>query len=157
VAGQHQRQELRDNSQSLSWQHAWSRSTVSNLAYFRRFSQSRLYGSPFDTPIFASQNRRHARHGFLASITFSHGRHSLKAGVETAPVSPSESFVFAVTESEEAEDQGISEDAREYDREHPFMFQDRRARGTSSFYIQDVVSRIEDLTLSLGCDTIDPT
>ena len=35
--GQHQRQELRDNSHSVSWQRVWSANTVTNLAWFHRY------------------------------------------------------------------------------------------------------------------------
>src|SRR6185503_4990737 len=51
--GQRQRQELRDNAQSVSWQRLWNAATVSNLAYFRRAYRAQLFGSAHDTPIFA--------------------------------------------------------------------------------------------------------
>jgi hypothetical protein len=149
-AGQRQRQELRDNSQSISWQHTWSPSTVSNIAYFRRFYESRLLGSEFDTPIFAAQDRRHVRQGILASVTHVYRRHTVKAGVETTRVTPREFFTFSITDQEVAEDEGISEAARAFTRDHPFVFHDRRVRGQASWYVQDVFSPLENLTISAG-------
>jgi Carboxypeptidase regulatory-like domain/TonB-dependent Receptor Plug Domain len=38
LAGQRQREELRDNRQSIAWQHTWSPTTLSNVVYFRHFT-----------------------------------------------------------------------------------------------------------------------
>ncbi len=150
LAGQRQRQELRDHSQSISWQHTWSPTTVSNLAYFRRFYQSRLFGSQFDTPIFAEQDRKHVRQGFIASVTHVYRGHTFKAGAEATRVTPREFFTFAITDEVEAEDEGVSEAALEFDLDNPFVFRDRKVRGQVSWYIQDVFSPIENLTVNAG-------
>ena len=145
LAGQRQRQELRDNSQQVSWQRVWSANTVTNLAYFRRFYQSKLLGSEFDTPIFAAQDRRHARQGIIASLTHFFRGHTLKTGLEATRVSPREFFTFAITDEEEAEEREVSEQALEFDRANPFVFRDRKTRGQFSGYIQDVFSPLENL------------
>jgi hypothetical protein len=112
MAGQRQRQELRDNSQSFSWQRVWSSSTVSNFAYYRRFYESRLFGSRFDTPLFAEQGRKHTHQGLIASITRFYKGHTLKAGAEGSRITPREFLTFAITDKEAAEEANISEAAR---------------------------------------------
>jgi hypothetical protein len=109
LAGQRQRQELRDNSQSFSWQRLWTSSTITNLAYFRRDYKADLFGSENDTPIFAEQDRRHTRHGLIASVTHVRGKHTIKSGLEASRVAPREIFTFAITDEEEAEELEISE------------------------------------------------
>ncbi len=149
-AGQDQRQVLRDNSQSVSWQHLWSLGTVSDIAYFRRFAESELQGSAFDTPLYAAQDRTHVRQGILASITHTFKRHTFKAGVEATRVTPREYFTFAVTDREAAAEQGISEAALAFDRANPFVFRDSRVRGQVSWYVQDSFKAMENLTISAG-------
>ena len=149
-AGQRQRQELRDNAQSISWQRLWSPSTVSNVAYFRRDYRARLFGSERDTPIFAEQDRRHARHGFIASVTHALRHHTIKAGVEASRVSPREFFTFAITDAEEAEEEGISQSALKFDLDDPFVFRDRRTGANVSWHAQDVFSPLKNLTINAG-------
>jgi hypothetical protein len=150
LAGQRQRQELRDNSQSVSWQRVWSKDTVSNLAYFRRYYQSELIGSNFDTPIFAHQERRHARQGIIASLTHQLGGHTMKAGFEGQRITPREFFTFAVTDREEAEEREVSDAALAFDKRNPFVFRDRRVGGQLSAYFQDAFSAFKNFTISAG-------
>src|SRR6185503_18512946 len=132
LAGQHQRQELRDNSETISWQRSWSARTVSNLAVFYRFHQARLLGSPFDTPLFAEQDRRHSRFGLLASVTHTYGGHTFKAGAEVSRVTPNEFFAFSITDRVAAAEEGISEQALVFDKSRPFVFRDHKTRGQAS-------------------------
>lgn len=150
LAGQRQRQELRDNSESLSWQRTRSPTTVSNVAAFHRYSETRLIGSAFDTPIFAAQDRSHARLGLLASLTHTVAGHTFKAGVEAQRITPDEFFTFAITDSEAAEDEGISDKALAFDQSNPFVFRDRKTRGQVSAYIQDAFSPVANLTVNAG-------
>lgn len=150
LAGQRQRQELRDNSQSVSWQRVWSTATVSNVAYFRRYYQSSLFGSEFDTPLLASQDRKHAQQGVILSVTRFYWGQTFKAGVEASSVTPRESFTFAITDKQAAEVAGISEAALIFDEEHPFIFRDRKVRGQVSWYIQGSFSPVENLTINAG-------
>lgn len=150
LAGQRQRQELRDNSETISWQRSWSPSTVSNIAIFHRFHEARLLGSAFDTPLFAAQDRRHARLGWLASVTHTYREHTFKAGVEVTRVTPNEFFTFAITDPVAAAEEGISEEALVFDKTRPFVFKDRKTRGQASGYFQDQFSLFENLTVSAG-------
>jgi outer membrane receptor protein involved in Fe transport len=149
-AGQHQRQQLRDNSQSISWQHIWSANTVANIAGFRRFYEADLIGSQFDTPIFANQERSHSRYGLLASLTHTQQGHNFKAGVEAMRVTPDEFFTFAITDKEEAEEQEVSDTALEFDLDNPFIFHERKTARQISAYAQDSFSPLRNLTLNAG-------
>lgn len=150
VAGQRQRQELRDNSQTVSWQHIWSANTVTNIAGFRRDFESRLFGSLFDTPIFASQVRNHSRYGLIASITRSMRGHNFKAGVEAMRVAPDEFFTFAITDEEEAEEQEVSNAALDFDLDNPFVFHERKVGQQISAYAQDAFSPLKNFTINAG-------
>jgi len=148
--GQRQRQELRDNSVSVSWQRIFSDRTVGNFAAFNRRHQSKLFGSENDIPIFAEQDRAHTRTGLIASLTHQRGGHTFKAGVEASRVAPRESFTFYITDEDVAEEREVSEVALEFDRDDPFSFRDRRVRGQVSFYAQDQFSPARNLTLQAG-------
>lgn len=150
LAGQRQRQELRDNSQSVSWQRVWSSTTVSNFAYYRRFYETKLLGSEFDTPVFAEQDRRHTQQGLIASVTHLDRGHTLKAGAEGSRVTPREFLTFAITDDEAAQEANISEAARAFDLKRPFVFRGRKVRGQFSWYAQDVFSPVENLTVNAG-------
>lgn len=149
-AGQRQRQELRDNSQSIRWQRIWSPATVSELAFYRQSYTAKLFGSQFDTPLFADQDRRNVRQGIVAGLTHSLGKHTLKFGLEASRVSLREFFTFAVTDEEEAEEHDISEEAQEFDLDDPFVFADRVTRSQFSGYVQDTFTPFKNLTISAG-------
>ncbi len=150
VAGQRQRQELRDDSESVRWQHVWSSSTVTDFAYYRQSYGSSLFGSPFDTPLYANQNRWDVRQGVIAGLTRSLHGHTLKAGFEVSRLSLREFFNFGVTDIAAAEEREISDAALEFDRDHPFVFRDRRIRGQFSGYIEDTFSLLKNLTINAG-------
>ena len=150
LAGQRQRQELRDNSQSLTWQRTWNSDTVTNLGWFRRSHQAALLPSPQDTPLSARQFREHVRQGFLLNLTHFWRGHLLKVGAEAQRVTPREFFSFFVTDEEEAQGTDLSEQVLEFDSTNPFEFRDRATRGQASWYIQDTFSPLENLTLNAG-------
>lgn len=150
LAGQHQRQELMDNRESVSWQRVFSQRTVSNVAFFHSFREAELIGSAQDTPLFAAQDRSHTRLGLLASVTHAVGSHSFKAGLEATRITPSEFFTFAITDRDAAEAEGISEAALVFDKTNPFVFRDRKTRGQVSAYAQDTFTPVVNLTVNAG-------
>ncbi len=150
LAGQHDREELRDSAVSLRWQRAWSVSTVTDVALSRRTVDARLVGSPFDTPLFAEQHRSHTRTGLVASVTHLVHGHVLKAGAEAQRISPEEFFIFAVTDEGAGEDAGLSEAALAFDLAHPFVFSDRRTCSEIGGYVQDSFSPVRNLTVNAG-------
>lgn len=150
LAGQRQRQELRDNRQSMRWQRAWSSTTVTDLALYRQAYESKLLGSDFDTPLFASQDRGNSRLGIVAGLTRSQKNHVIKVGFEASRVSLREFFTFAVTDPDEAQEAHISEAALDFDRDNPFLFSDRATGRQFSAYIQDAFSPFRNLTINAG-------
>jgi len=150
LAGQHQRQELSDNRESVSWQRTFSQRTVSNFAFFHSFREAQLIGSAPDTPLFAAQDRSHTRLGLLGSVTQDYRGHSLKAGVEATRITPSEFFTFAITDRNAAEDEGISNPALAFDKATPFVFRDRKTRGQVGGYVQDAFTPVVNLTVNAG-------
>lgn len=148
--GQRQRHDLRDDSQSLTWHRTWSPNTVTDIAWYRRSFRSRLFPSPGDIPLSATQDRQHVRHGLLMSLTHSFESHLFQAGVEIQRIAPGEFLSFFVTEEETAEEAGLSPAALEFDRENPFLFSDRVVRGSASWYIQDTFSPLRNLSINAG-------
>ena len=149
-AGQRQRQQFRHDHESISWQHTWSSKTLTDISYFRNFFRSELFGSPFDTPLTAGQNRHHTRQGVLASITHTTHGHNIKAGVAASRVSIGEVFGFAITDPVAAEEAGITEQAMAFTPDNPFRFSNHVSRGTQGVYVQDDFSPCSNLTISAG-------
>ena len=150
LAGQRQRQELRDNSQSLTWQHIWSSDTVTNFGWYRRSYQAKLFPSNNDTPLSALQHREHIRQGMLINVTHFMNGHYLQAGADFQRITPRELFSFFVTDLEEAEEAELSPSTMLFDSDNPFLFQDRVTRGQASWYIQDRFSPFSNLTINAG-------
>ena len=150
LAGQRQKQKLRDNAQAFTWQRVWHARTVTDFAYFRRAHESKLASNQMALPLFAQQDRQHARHGLLASITHERNGHNLKAGGEFQRVSPREFFTFFITDEEEAREREISDKVIAFDAADPFIFRDRTSRNHYAAYIQDAFSLFKNLSLQLG-------
>jgi len=150
IASQRQKQNLRDNSQAITWQRVWSSRTVTDIAYFRRYHESLLKSNENALPLFAEQDREHTRHGFLASLSHQRAGHNLKAGVELQRVSPREFFTFFVTDDDAARDREISDQVIAFDSDHRFVFRDRTARTQYSAYVQDAFSVFKRLSFQLG-------
>ena len=150
IAGQRQRQQVRHDSESISWQHTLSANTLFDVTYSRSHFLSKLLGSPLDTPITADQNRHHTRQEVQGSLSaIAHG-HTIKAGFEVARVSVAEFFGFAITDPDAAEEAGISDLAMGFTPDNPFSYSDHTARGTQGLYVQDDFSPLRNLKISAG-------
>jgi hypothetical protein len=150
LAGQDQRQQLHGDHQAVSWQHTWSASTLTNFAWFRHAYSAELRGSPFDTPLFADQDRSHSRIGALASVTRALRGHTLKAGAEGSRVALDETFNFAITDARAAEIANLSPQATAFTSANPFLFAGRTTRGVLAGYLQDDFSPLRHLTVNAG-------
>jgi hypothetical protein len=150
IAGQRQRQRLRDNNQSISWQRAWTAETATNLIWFRRFYESDLFPSEFDIPISATQDRSQSRTGVIGSVSHFARGHSIKAGFEATRINVREFFSFVITDLELAEDREISDAAQEFTADNPFVFQDSRRGSYFAAYVQDEFSPFRNFTVSAG-------
>ena len=149
-ARQRQRQELRDNHESVSWQHISSSETVTHLGWYRRSFQAELIPSATDTPLSASQFREHVRQGLLINLTHLDGGHLIKIGAEGQRVTPREFFSFFVTDEDEAAEAELNPRILSFDSENPFVFRQRAVRGQASWYLQDTFSPLENLTVNAG-------
>jgi len=150
LAGQRQKQKLRDDAQALTWQHVWNSRTVTDVAFFRRAHESTLESNELALPLFAQQDRQTTRNGLLASITYERGGHNLKAGVEFQRVSLHEFFSFFVTDQNTARDRDITEQVIAFGKGEPFLLRDRTARHQYSAYVQDAFSVFKNLSLQVG-------
>ncbi len=146
LAGQRQREDLRDDHQSLIWQRSWSEKTVVDVAGYRHSFGAELVPSEGDMPVSAEQDRRHVRQGVLLNLTRLAGKHVLKSGVDFQRVKARESFSFFTT----GEGEGVSEEAMEFGPDDPFQFGEDVVRHQGSFYFQDTVSLGDRMTVNAG-------
>ncbi len=150
AAGQRQREEFRNDEEALSWNRVWSGITQSSLAYYRQSYSAKLFGSEFDIPLFAAQDRHHARQGLIGSLTHSYKGHILKGGFGYSHIASREFFTFGVTDQEIAEDQGFSDEALTFTPDNPFVFSGSGAFEQASGFLQDDFSPLKNLTVSAG-------
>lgn len=149
-AGQRERQQLRDNGESVAWQHIWSPDTVTNSGWYRQFHQAELLPSSNDFPLSARAFRHHERQGIFFHLTHFVKGHTIKVGAEGQRVSPSETFSFFVTDPERAMQADFSPLVLQFDADNPFVFHDRAVRGQASCYIQDTFPLFQNLTINAG-------
>jgi outer membrane receptor for ferrienterochelin and colicins len=149
-AGQDQRQWLQQRAASLSWQRPWSANVVSHVAAYHRRIDAELRDTPTALPLYASSDRRHDRLGVLSSLAWQRGRHTVKGGVEAARLALRETFRFAITDEDAAEEAGLSEGAEAFTLDDPFDFADRVSRTQWSAYLQDSVRISDRATLDVG-------
>ncbi|MBI1748285.1 MAG: TonB-dependent receptor [Acidobacteria bacterium] len=147
VAGQRARQILRDDAQSVMWQHLWSPNSVSNIALYRRFYRANLFCNEECRPLFSGSARQHSNQGLIGSVTYHRGRHNIKAGMELARLPVREAFSYYVTDPDQFEG---TEAARAFTRQRPFLFSDSRLGRQFSLYWQDSFSPFENLTVDAG-------
>jgi hypothetical protein len=95
--GQDQRQTLRDVSVSAGWLHTiGSRSTVDAMFSYRT-ANARLYSSPGDTPVTASQDRTASTATTAVRWNRDAGRHTLRMGADHQHFPLREAFTFGIT------------------------------------------------------------
>ncbi len=150
LAGQNQRQQNRDDSQSVTWLHNWSENSASSFAFYRDSYNAKLMASAFDTPITAAGERDHSRYGALGSYSYLFRGHLLKIGVEGSKVNPKESFQFAVTDAAAAADAGVSDAALAFTTDNPFLFRQRHDGNDEAAYLQDSFSPWHALSVDAG-------
>jgi outer membrane receptor for ferrienterochelin and colicin len=150
AASQDQRQQVRRGFATLSWQHGFSSSTFSQLAAYVRRSTAALAGSEADTPLVADADRRLIRSGVIAGLSRKLRAHTIKTGFEAQRLGLDESFGFAVTDPEQAEEAGFSEAALEYTTDRPFAFAGSSNPVLWAAFLQDEWTVADGLTVSGG-------
>ncbi|MFY9554770.1 MAG: TonB-dependent receptor [Blastocatellia bacterium] len=156
IAGQDQRQRQRNYSQSLSWQHLFSQTTVGNFSVFHRSSAAQLISNPLSTPVVAFQNRELQNYGFIGSVSYAGRGHSFKAGIQYNRAPISEDFSFYPTDVNafgpiiDANGNEFPNPVLQFSSTNPFRFHSRQTGRTASVFVQDRFSPLKDLTLDFG-------
>ena len=147
-AGQKQRQERRDDSESLGWTHLFNNTTVGEILVYRRASIGRLLDPNLTgTPYFVGLHDRTETEGLHASLSHEWGRHSFKFGVQSHRLGLHENFVLAATDPAILNDP--TNPASQFPINNPFRFQGQRSGYEVGGFGQDHI-RIRHLTLDLG-------
>lgn len=154
AAGQDQRQRLRDNSQSITYQHIFSPNAVGQIAFFNRSSQTKLLSNELSTPVVAFQDRTLRNTGLLGSIGITRGTHNIKFGgqVTVTPVKENFSFYPTVVFDDIVDENGTAfpNPINSFTSANPFVFNGKKTGRTFSGYVQDRFNPFRNFTLDVG-------
>ena len=147
--GQRQNQELRDDSETLSFDHIFSPSLLADFIAFRRTSTARLL-DPNNTgfPFASTQARRQRTEGFRANLNYDAHHQNAKIGIEYHHVPLREHFTLAATDPAILADP--TNPVSPYSVANPFVFNQRRTGKEFAWYVQDRVTLFRDLTIEAG-------
>jgi outer membrane receptor protein involved in Fe transport len=154
IAGQDQRQELRDNSQNISYQHIFSPNTVAQFSFFHRQGNAKLFSNTQSTPVVAAQDRTLQNYGGIGSLALTRGKHNIKVGgqVTITPVREHFSFYPTIPFPDLVDEDGnvFANPVNSFTAANPFVFNGSKTGRTLSAYVQDRFTVIKNLTLDLG-------
>ncbi|MBA2704411.1 MAG: TonB-dependent receptor [Blastocatellia bacterium] len=154
LAGQDERQKLRDNSENISYQHIFSPNAIAQFAFFHRGSEARLTSNAASTPVAAFQNRTLSNYGGLGSLTLTRGKHNIKFGgqVTVTPLNEHFSFYPTVHFNDLVDENGnvFANPVNNFNVANPFVFSGQKTGRTLSAYVQDRFAIAKNLTLDLG-------
>ncbi|MFN2455236.1 MAG: TonB-dependent receptor [Pyrinomonadaceae bacterium] len=154
IAGQDQRQRLRDNSQFITYEHIFSPETLGQFSFFNRYGAARLTGNPQSTPAAAFQDRTLQNTGGIAAISLTRGTNNIKFGGQVTVTPVRESFSFYPTQPFEdfTDENGktIANPINQFTPANPFAFNGRRTGRTLSAYIQDRFTPFRNFTIDAG-------
>jgi outer membrane receptor protein involved in Fe transport len=154
VAGQDQRQRLRDNSQNISFQHIFSPNSVAQFSFFHRQSNAKLISGELSTPVVANQDRTLQNYGGIGSLALTRGTHNIKFGGQVTITPVDEHFTFYPTAHfpDLVDDEGnvFPNPINSFNVAHPFVFNQSKTGRTFSVYVQDRFTALKNLTLDLG-------
>jgi outer membrane receptor protein involved in Fe transport len=154
LAGQDQRQQLRDNSQNISFQHIFSANTVAQFSFFHRQNNAQLISNTSATPAVANQDRTLQNYGAIGSLALTRGRHNIKVGGQVTITPIEEHFSFYPTEqfADLVDEDGnvFPNPVNNFNASNPFVFNQSKTGRTLSAYVQDRFTAFKNLTLDLG-------
>jgi outer membrane receptor protein involved in Fe transport len=154
IAGQDQRQRLRDNSQNITFQHIFSANTLGTISFFNRAGTARLTSNPTSTPVVALQDRSLRNYGWLASLATTKHGHNIKFGGQATitPVHETFSFYPTVVFDDLIDENGnvFPNPVNSFNAASPFVFTGEKTGRTLSAYVQDRFTVLDNLTLDLG-------
>ena len=154
IAGQDQKQRLRDHSEFITYERIFSPTAFGQFSFFNRYSTARLTSNPSSTPVVAFQDRSLQNTGGLASLSLTRGSHNLKFGGQFTITPVREEFSFYPTEPFE---DFVDEDGEEipnplnsFTASNPFLFNGSRTGRMLSAYVQDRFSPFRNFTIDAG-------
>lgn len=123
----------------VAYQHTFSSNAVANVRGMVRDNSNDFYSNAEATPIQILQHNWFREGYFNGSITISHGRHEIKAGVESDNMFLNENFHYNIT------------DDRQFDPSTPltFSFLGHRPDLEQAAYVQDLI-RLGNWTINAG-------
>jgi len=123
----------------ISYQHIFSPNVVADVRGMVRNNGNNFYSNADSTPIEIFQQNWFNEGYFIGSITISHGRHEIKAGVESDNIFLNENFRYHIT------------DDSQYDPSTPinFSFMANRPELDQAAYVQDLI-RLGHWTINAG-------
>ena len=147
---QRQRQELRDDSQSIGWNHLFGdNASVLDVVAYRRSSSGRLLDPGITGfPFWAQQVRRQRTEGFRGNFSKEWKWNSFKTGLQFQHEPLSEDFVVAATDPAILNDPTNPSSA--FTVADPFRFSDRASGKEFAYYLQDRIRLFERFTVDLG-------
>jgi outer membrane receptor protein involved in Fe transport len=154
LAGQNQRQHLRDNAQNVSYQHIFSPNSVAQFSFFHRQSNAKLFSNAASIPVFAEQDRTLQNYGGIGSLALTRGSHNIKFGGQFTITPIEENFSFYPTvhfpDLEDENGNVVPNPVNNFNATNRFVFNGSKTGRTLSAYIQDRFSLAKNLTLDLG-------
>ena len=154
LAGQDQRQRLRDNSQNISYQHIFSPNSVAQFSFFHRQSNAKLISNALSTPVVADQDRTLQNYGVIGSLALTRGSHNIKIGGQVTITPVDEHFSFYPTQQfpDLVDEEGnvFPNPVNNFNAATPFVFDQSKTGRTLSAYVQDRFMVAKNLTLDLG-------
>jgi outer membrane cobalamin receptor len=139
AAGQRQTADNLETMGTITYQHVFSTNATGELAGMVRDNANDFYSNPESTPIEVYQHNWFREGYFKGSVTVDHGRHEIKAGVESDNLFLHERLNYEIT------------DPTQFDPGSPpaFAYQEQRPDLEQSAFLQDLI-RLHDWTINAG-------
>ncbi|HEX8180638.1 MAG TPA: TonB-dependent receptor [Pyrinomonadaceae bacterium] len=154
IAGQDQKQRLRDNSEFITFEHIFSPTALGQFSFFHRGGSARLTSNPLSTPVAAFQERTLNNTGGIAAISLTRGKHNIKFGGQFTITPLDEHFSFYPTVAFPAltDENGdtVPNPVNAFTAANPFVFAGHKTGRTLSAYVQDRFTLFPNFTLDAG-------
>ncbi len=154
LAGQDEKQRLRDNSEFITFEHIFSPQALGQFSFSHRGSTARLTSNPLATPVVAFQERSLDNTGGLAAISLTEGKHNIKFGGQVTFTPVDENFTFYPTRrfDDFIDDTGnvVTNPINGLTVTNPFRFAGHKSGRMLSAYAQDRFSPFRNFTIDAG-------
>lgn len=154
IAGQDQKQRLRDHSEFVTYERIFSPTTFGQFSFFNRYGKARLTSNPLSTPVVAFQERSLQNTGGIAAVSLTRASHNIKigGGFTITPVREEFSFYPTTPFDDFTDDEGetVPNPVNSFNAANPFLFEGNRTGRLLSAYIQDRFSPFRNFTIDAG-------